>query len=438
MWPAARRHPKQDTCRPVLVELGWAARPRERLFERRSLHHWINDGTARAPSFREAALMIQPFEGVGAGQGSAPAFADLNGDGLVDALVGSASGGVLQLLNVGTATEPAFTPVHPTPPHPSISSMIGVTPSGYSAPSFVGTDGTGRPLGLLIGAADGTVRYFESGRTGPGATGGSKGGSTGGYVTISVPAALQGTFGSTISIAAGPSATVGDVKAALAGALGVSASSLSLSAGGCPLDDGASLSSALLSSAGAANGDDAIDAVFSGVAPSDPFVVTLPLPPSLQETHGGASLTLATSADASVGSLKALIEAVTGLDASEQEISFGGSVLVSDSQTLGAAGIVSGATAYLTKRSGNGGGEGGGSEPPPSNEYVTFGAVGVPSSAPPEDELLLADPLGAVHASVGTRTTPIVYDLDGDGDGDLCVPCFPDHCPACLLCRLPY
>ena len=65
------------------------------------------------------------------------------------------------------------------------------------------------------------------------------------------------------------------------------------------------------------------------------------LPASLQPTYG-STVTISTSASASVGDLKSILEAVTGMSTAEQQLAFGGVALTSDSGSLGGAGIESG------------------------------------------------------------------------------------------------
>ena len=95
-----------------------------------------------------------------------------------------------------------------------------------------------------------------------GAGGGAAGVS---HVVVSVPSALQATYGSSLSISVSSSSTVGELKAALASALGVSTGSVGLSYGGLAL----SSDSASLGASGVLNGG-AIVATLSGPAPSSP------------------------------------------------------------------------------------------------------------------------------------------------------------------------
>ena len=63
-------------------------------------------------------------------------------------------------------------------------------------------------------------------------------------------------------------------------------------------------------------------------------VVHVELPPSLQPAHG-SSLTLATSASATVDELVAQLATLTGMSAAEQQLAFGAVPLINGSQALG-------------------------------------------------------------------------------------------------------
>ncbi len=54
-----------------------------------TLHYFENTGSAIAPVFTERTGAANPFNGVDVGYYSAPSFADLDGDGDLDAVVGA-------------------------------------------------------------------------------------------------------------------------------------------------------------------------------------------------------------------------------------------------------------------------------------------------------------------------------------------------------------
>src|SRR5689334_18640660 len=66
-----------------------------------------------------------------------PTFADIDGDGDLDAIIGEIYGDTLVYLNTGSASAPAFSAAPLTNPY-------GLTNVGYSSnPSFVDIDGDG-------------------------------------------------------------------------------------------------------------------------------------------------------------------------------------------------------------------------------------------------------------------------------------------------------
>ena len=373
------------------------------------LAYYANMGTASSAAFTAVTGEASPFHSHGVASASTPAFADFNDDGLIDVLVGSASGGVKQLINVGSASSAAFSAVHPS----------SLTPSPH--------------------------------------------------VVISVPQPLRATHGASMSIAATSGTTVGGLKATLAASLGVSVAALSTSY----VSTGVSLSpdSATLGSLGVLNGG-SIDATMTGAAPSSPFAVTVSLPPGRLQQTFGSSVTLSAEALTTIAQLKILLEAVLGLSASTQrlfkvETSTAGATsastamrteLASGSQTLGAAGISNGASITLEATSfgkeisadvgvsssgfsspaygdvnGDGRldllvGEGDGNLRFLENvEGIGWGkkdgrrATYLPVGSPSEPNGA-SGPLGSAQASHGAaRTAPFMYDLDGDGDLDLVV-----------------
>jgi hypothetical protein len=108
------------------------------------LNVWRNDGTAAAPSF---ALVTDTLMAIDVGRRSAPALADLNGDGHVDLVVGSESGETRVLWGTGAVDgfEDAGT----------------ITLPGVAAPVFADLDGDG-DLDLLAGEIAGGLRWYEN------------------------------------------------------------------------------------------------------------------------------------------------------------------------------------------------------------------------------------------------------------------------------------
>ena len=111
------------------------------------LNLWRNEGTRRAPSF---VLVTDKLGGFDAGRRSAPAFADLDGDGDPDLLVGSESGETAILWNRGGSLEAAFD-----------ASDTALELPGMAAPAFADLDADGDP-DLLVGEIAGGLRYYEN------------------------------------------------------------------------------------------------------------------------------------------------------------------------------------------------------------------------------------------------------------------------------------
>ena len=111
-----------------------------------------NTGTSDAPAFDTPST--NPFGLADVGYYSNPSFADLDGDGLFDAFVGNGFGDITFFKNTGTSTAPAFAEASLNP--------YGLTDVGRdSSPTFVDLDGDG-DLDAAIGEESGDITFFEN------------------------------------------------------------------------------------------------------------------------------------------------------------------------------------------------------------------------------------------------------------------------------------
>jgi hypothetical protein len=114
-----------------------------------------NTGAANAPAFAQA--FVNPFGLADVGFNAAPALADLDGDGDLDAFLGEANGNTLLFENTAAASSPAF-----LPPATNPDGLANV--GGQAAPDFADTDGDG-DLDAFVGNSDGQTVFFANSGT---------------------------------------------------------------------------------------------------------------------------------------------------------------------------------------------------------------------------------------------------------------------------------
>lgn len=113
-----------------------------------TLHTYINTGGV----FAEVTGAANPFNGLGNLSFSAPTFVDIDGDGDMDAVVGAASGALRTLINTGGTFAEVTGAANP---------LNGLSVSGYSTPALADIDGDG-DLDMVVGALNGTLRTFTT------------------------------------------------------------------------------------------------------------------------------------------------------------------------------------------------------------------------------------------------------------------------------------
>jgi len=125
-----------------------------------ALRYFRNTGTATAASF--AAALGNPFGLSDVGSYAAPTFADLDGDGDLDALVGNGSGNTMYFQNAGTATAASFAA--------QIENPFGLNSGSKTAAPALGDIDADGDFDAMEGNLFGLLRYFNNDTLPPSAT----------------------------------------------------------------------------------------------------------------------------------------------------------------------------------------------------------------------------------------------------------------------------
>ena len=155
-------------------------------------------------------------------------------------------------------------------------------------------------------------------------------------VHVALPASLQAGIGSVITIQTSSDATTAELKALIATATGMPASSQILWFGGAQL-----VNTLSLRSLGLVSGDTVLLKLSSDPPPAPPSsggVVKVTMPASLQGLFGPFVMIPAESTS-TVGAIKAAVTVLTGVAASVQTLAYSGVDLTDSSTTLGVAGV---------------------------------------------------------------------------------------------------
>ncbi|PZU98907.1 MAG: hypothetical protein DCE90_03635, partial [Pseudanabaena sp.] len=121
-----------------------------------TLNYYKNTGSSTAPVYTEQTGTASPFNGIDVGYFSKPTFADLDGDGDLDAIIGEYDGTLNYYKNTGSITTPIYTVQTGT-----ANPLNGINVGSYSAPTFADIDSDG-DLDAVIGELDDTLNYFQS------------------------------------------------------------------------------------------------------------------------------------------------------------------------------------------------------------------------------------------------------------------------------------
>ncbi|MDX1905923.1 MAG: T9SS type A sorting domain-containing protein [Bacteroidia bacterium] len=121
-----------------------------------TLNTYINTGIATSPVYAAATGLDNPFNGIDAGDFSAPALADIDNDGDLDLILGNRKGSLMYFQNTGTTSAPIYTPrTGNQNPFRTISAVR------FSAPAFADIENDG-DLDLVLGREDGTFSYYQN------------------------------------------------------------------------------------------------------------------------------------------------------------------------------------------------------------------------------------------------------------------------------------
>ncbi|EGB02367.1 hypothetical protein AURANDRAFT_68949, partial [Aureococcus anophagefferens] len=126
-----------------------------------TLSYYENVGSAASPSYEAVTGSANPFDGIDVGDDnvdyhSMPALADLDGDGDLDLVVGEYWGALFYYENVGSAASPTYSAVTG-----NASPFDDVDVGRNSAPALGDLDGDG-DLDLVVGVMYGALLYYEN------------------------------------------------------------------------------------------------------------------------------------------------------------------------------------------------------------------------------------------------------------------------------------
>ena len=119
-----------------------------------TLKVYLNESAGGTITFTEKTTTDNPFDGFDVGTRSAPTFADIDGDGKPDLVVGNYDGTLKYYLNESAGGTITFTE-KTAADNPFDGFNIGT----YPTPTFADIDGDG-DLDLVVGEIQGTLKYY--------------------------------------------------------------------------------------------------------------------------------------------------------------------------------------------------------------------------------------------------------------------------------------
>ena len=121
-----------------------------------TLSYLENIGSKTKYHFVQRSGHQNPFLGIDVGSYSFPTFGDLDGDRDLDLLIGSSSGALLYVKNVGTIAAPAF-----VEQRSDENPFFGIELSSFAAPELFDIDDDGDP-DLIVSTSDGAIHLYSN------------------------------------------------------------------------------------------------------------------------------------------------------------------------------------------------------------------------------------------------------------------------------------
>ncbi|WP_369177724.1 FG-GAP-like repeat-containing protein [Candidatus Thiodubiliella endoseptemdiera] len=121
-----------------------------------TLKYYQNTGTTSNPAYEAKTGDDNPFNGINAGYSSSPILVDIDGDGDLDLVVGERNGTLKYYQNTGTTSSPAY-----EAKTGNDNPFNGIDVGYSSSPTLADIDGDG-DLDLVVGEAYGTLKYYQN------------------------------------------------------------------------------------------------------------------------------------------------------------------------------------------------------------------------------------------------------------------------------------